>query len=259
MKIPIYIVDAFTDKVFKGNPAAICYLEYWIDDTTMQNIAMENNLSETAFVVKNNGFYELRWFTPEYEIDLCGHATLASAYIIFKYYDKNCNEVIFKTKSGTLKVKKKDDFYNMTFPIREGKKIDIDETLIEALGVIPLEVYLSRDLMIVLQSEDDIRYLQPNLEILKTLRIDGIIVTSKGREVDFVSRFFVPNSVITEDPVTGSAHCTLVPYWSKRLNKKVLKSLQLSKRTGYLECAIDEDNVYISGKATEYLKGEINI
>ena len=259
MKIDIYIVDAFCEKRFKGNPAAVCILDKWLDDDIMQKIAMENNLSETAFIKRNKDSYDLRWFTPEYEIDLCGHATLASAYIIFNKLDKDINNIRFNTKSGEIYVYRVEDMIKLNFPIREGERISVDERIIEALGIIPIDVYKNRDLMIVLRDEEDIKYLQPNFDILKTLGFDGIVVTAKGTKVDFVSRYFIPNSVINEDPVTGSSHCTLVPYWAKRLKKTELVAKQLSKRGGKLYCKLNNDIIEISGKATIYMEGTIYV
>ena len=258
MKNKIDVVDAFAEEIFKGNQAAVCPLDEWITDETMQKIAMENNLSETAFLKKEEDGYKLRWFTPEYEIDLCGHGTLASAYVIFNYIDRELDVIEFKTMSGILKVSRKNDKITMEFPIREGKRTEISETIIEALGVIPIAAYKSRDLMLVLQDEDDIRYLQPNMEILRSIGVDGVMVTAKGRKVDFVSRFFTPSSVINEDPVTGSAHCTLIPYWSKRLDKSIMVAQQLSKRGGKLYCEMLDDRVLISGSCVVYLEGTIN-
>lgn len=257
--IDIYQVDAFADKVFKGNPAAICKLDEWFDDNVLQDIAKENNLSETAFFVKEEENYHLRWFTPEYEIDLCGHATLATAYIIFEFIDSSVTEIIFKTMSGEIKVIKDNEVISMEFPIREGMRVEVPNEIIEGLGVIPREVFKARDLMVVLESEDDIKYLSPNKEILDRVDVDGIIVTAKGDKCDFVSRFFATRSVIFEDHVTGSAHCTLVPYWSRRLNKNIFEAKQLSKRGGALYCELNEDKVKIAGKAKLYLKGQIYI
>ncbi|MGL5084473.1 MAG: PhzF family phenazine biosynthesis protein, partial [Clostridium sp.] len=253
----IYQVDAFAEEIFKGNPAAVCPLDKWLPSETMQKIAAENNLSETAFFVKVDNGYELRWFTPEFEINLCGHATLASAYVIFNYIETEIKEISFKTLSGELKVNRDGDLISMVFPRFKMKKGEVCERLIEAMGVIPVEVYEGRDLMVVLQSEDDINYLNPNMAILKELDFLGVMVTSKGKEVDFVSRFFVPSSVIQEDPVTGSAHCALVPYWSRRLNKDKLIAKQLSKRGGTLICESLGELVKMSGFAKLYLEGYI--
>ena len=256
MKNKIYIVDAFTNEVFKGNPAGVCPLEAWPSDLILQNIAMENNLSETAFFVKEENGYRLRWFTPEYEIELCGHGTLAAAYVIFNYYEKDINEILFNTLSGELKVNRDENKIIMDFPLLEGKRKEIDDRVFEALGVIPIDAYEARDLMLVLRDEEDVLYLQPNMDILKSLGYDGIMVTAKGRDCD---RFFVPNSVINEDSVTGSAHCTLAPYWAKRLNKTDLVAKQLSKRGGTLYCILKDNRVNISGEAKIYLEGIIEI
>lgn len=258
-KIKIYQVDAFSEEIFKGNPAAVCPLDEWLSKEEMQKIAMENNLSETAFFVRAGEGYELKWFTPEEEIPLCGHATLASAYVIFNFIEKDKNEIRFSTLSGELVVTRDEELISMIFPIIATERAEVSERLIEALGVIPLEVYTGRNLMVVLPYEEDIVYLQPNMEILKEFKEHGIIVTAKGNDVDFVSRFFVPNSVILEDPVTGSAHCSLMPYWSKRLRREKLTAKQLSKRGGVLHCEYLQDKVKISGKAVLYLDGHIYI
>jgi PhzF family phenazine biosynthesis protein len=259
MRIPIYQIDAFTNELFRGNPAAVCPLEEWIDDHIMQKIARENNLSETAFFIKKGDLYELRWFTPEFEIDLCGHATLAAAYVIFEYLEKDLNDISFDTKSGKLKVVKKNTLLSMVFPSREGDKCDITKELVEALGKKPLELYKSRDYMAVFEREEDIINLSPDMEKLKKLNAFGIIVTSKGKDTDFVSRYFIPGSVIGEDPVTGSAQCTLIPYWRKVLNKDKFVACQLSDRSGLLYCRDLGDKVEISGEAVFYLEGYINI
>lgn len=259
MRIPIYQIDAFTNELFRGNPAAVCPLEEWIDDHLMQKIARENNLSETAFFIKKGDFYELRWFTPEFEIDLCGHATLAAAYVIFEYLEKELNEISFNTKSGILKVVKKNTLLSMVFPSREGIKQDITKELVEALGKKPLELYKSRDYMAIFEKEEDIINLNPDMEKLKKLNVFGMIVTSKGNNTDFVSRYFIPDSVICEDPVTGSSHCTLIPYWKKVLNKNKFVARQLSDRSGILYCRDLGDRVEISGEAIFYFEGSINI
>lgn len=257
MKIPMYQVDAFSEEIFKGNPAEICILSEWIDENLMQNIAMENNLSETAFCLVKEDICELRWFTPEEEIDLCGHATLATAYIIFEILNYPNNIVKFITKSGILTVEKQGDSMTMEFPSREGTKAEITEQLIKGLGKEPQEVYKSRDLMVVYDKEQDIKELNPNMELLKLVDAFGIIVTAKGESSDFVSRYFAPSCGVPEDPVTGSAHCTLIPYWSKILGKKKMIAYQLSKRGGALQCEYDRDIVRISGKAKLFFKGEI--
>ncbi|WP_026888932.1 PhzF family phenazine biosynthesis protein [Clostridium beijerinckii] len=259
MRIPIYQIDAFTNELFRGNPAAVCPLEQWIDDNIMQEIARENNLSETAFFVKKADLYELRWFTPEFEIDLCGHATLAAAYVIFQYLEKDLNDISFNTKSGVLKVVKKNTLLSMLFPSREGEKCNITKEFVEALGKKPLELYKARDYMAVFEKEEDIRNLNPDVEKLRKINAFGIIATAKGNDVDFVSRYFIPDSAIGEDPVTGSAHCTLTPYWRKILNKDKFVARQLSSRSGTLYCRALDDQVEISGEAVFYLKGYINI
>lgn len=257
IKIPMYQVDAFSEEIFKGNPAAICILEEWIDDKLMQNIAMENNLSETAFCVVKKDICELRWFTPEEEIDLCGHATLATAFVLFELLDYPSKNIKFATKSGILFVEQNGHEFIMEFPTREGIKTDRSEQLIKSLGKMPKEVYKSRDLMVVYDCEEDIRELKPNMNELKSVDAFGIIVTAKGKEVDFVSRYFAPSCGVPEDPVTGSAHCTLIPYWSKILGKRKLVAHQLSERGGILNCEYALDKVKISGTAKLFFKGEI--
>jgi PhzF family phenazine biosynthesis protein len=257
--IPIYQADAFTDKLFGGNPAAICPLDEWLSDETMQAIAIENNLAETAFFVKNDTGYKLRWFTPEYEIDLCGHATLASAHILFTQLGHKQDEIHFETvKAGTLIVKKEGDKYTMDFPLRQPIHIDAPVGLIEALGEKqPIEVLRSRDYFLVYESESDIRDITPDFFALSKMDTVGVIVTAPGDKVDFVSRFFAPGAGIPEDPVTGSAHCNLIPYWAEKLGKTKLHAYQLSARKGELWCELKGDRVLMSGKAVTYLKGEI--
>ena len=257
MKIPMYQVDAFTGEIFKGNPAAICILEEWIDDKLMQNIAMENNLSETAFCIVKEDICELRWFTPEEEIDLCGHATLATAFVIFEILNYPSNKIKFATQSGILEIEKDDENIIMDFPSIELIKTQITEKLIKGLGKEPKEVYESRDLMLIYDSEQDIKDLKPNIEELKLIDTVGIIVTARGKEVDFVSRYFAPSCGVLEDPVTGSAPCTLVPYWSKILGKKKLVAQQLSQRGGILKCEDLGVKVKIYGKVKLFFKGEI--
>ena len=259
MDIKIFQIDAFADECFRGNPAAICPLDEWISDELMQKIAFENNLSETAYFKKEGDKYKLRWFTPESEIELCGHATLASAYVIFEYLNKEVKEVTFATMSGDLVVTKEEGKISMMLPKIECERVEVTELLIEALGVIPREVLKGNKLMIVLEDEDDVKYLEPNMEILKNIGADRIIVTAKGIEVDFVSRFFIPNSVIKEDPVTGSAHCELAPYWSRRLRRTILNAEQLSKRGGKLLCEVLDNSIKISGNAVIFLEGTIKI
>jgi PhzF family phenazine biosynthesis protein len=259
MRIPIYQIDAFTNERFKGNSAAVCPLSEWIDDKLMQHIAAENNLAETAFFVKLDKGYELRWFTPTGEVDLCGHATLASAFVIFTYLETHLTEVNFHTKSGLLEVSKNGSLLTLLFPSREGIPCEAPEALIRALGKEPKEVYKSRDYLVVFESEQDILNLTPNMDELMKLDAIGVIVTAKGNEVDFVSRFFAPKMGINEDPVTGSAHCTLVPYWKKVLGKSEFVALQVSDRGGKLYCEDLGDMVKMSGEAVAYLEGYINV
>ena len=254
-----YIVNAFTSQMFKGNLAGVCLLDEWIPDDIMQKIANENNLSETAFLVKKNEYYELRWFTPECEIDLCGHATLASAFILFKYFEKKIS-LSFETKSGNLIVAKIDNKLAMDFPSRKPFKTSIPKGLDLALGVEILEAHLSRDLVILLKSEEAVKNLTPDFELLKKYKeFFGIVVTAKGTSCDFVSRYFAPASGINEDPVTGSSHSTLIPFWSEKLDKKELFAKQLSKRGGCLYCKDCGERVEIIGEAVLYMIGEILI
>lgn len=259
MKITMYQVDAFASEVFKGNPAAVCVLDKWLDDPTLQNIAAENNLAETAFIIKSASGYDLRWFTPTVEIDLCGHATLASAFVIFKFLEPSLRHVAFKTMSGTLDVTMDDEQkLSMDFPARAPKQIEINGLHEQAFGIKPTEVWQSRDLLVLFDSELQIAELQPNLEKISEIEDSfAVIATAKGNEVDFVSRFFAPNAGIPEDPVTGSAHCTLVPFWADKLSNDILHAKQLSKRGGELFCENKGDRVAMSGYASLFLKGEI--
>lgn len=260
MRIPIYQVDAFTSKVFGGNPAAVCILDQWLSDDILLHIAAENNLSETAFLVRQKDHYDLRWFTPKAEIDLCGHATLASAFVIFSFLEPHRSTVHFKTASGLLSVKQTDGLLSMDFPSRKPIPVDPPAMLTEALGCKPSLVLKSRDLLAVFENETIIREMKPDFSLLLQMKeYLGFIVTAPGDNVDFVSRFFAPGVGIPEDPVTGSAHCTLIPYWADRLNQSKLHALQLSERGGELFCEDSRDRVLISGKAALYLKGEIYI
>jgi PhzF family phenazine biosynthesis protein len=261
MQLKLYQVDAFSNKLFSGNPAAVCITDNWLDDRLMQNIALENNLSETAFVVpKGNGF-EIRWFTPAIEVDLCGHATLAAGHVIFNYTSFLGEEINFETKkSGFLKVKKEDDFLTLDFPADEVKKVSPPEQLLKALEIEPIECYKGKtDFMFVFASRQEVENVQVEYSSADNIRFRGIIVTAKGNDVDFVSRFFAPGAGILEDPVTGSAHTTLTPYWSKKLGKKELSARQLSKRGGELKCKMAGDRVLISGQAVTYMIGEVEV
>ena len=260
MEIPIYQVDAFSSRLFAGNPAAICPLEKWLPDPVMQSIAAENNLSETAFFVPENGGYRLRWFTPGVEVDLCGHATLASAYIVLTKMKPGGDSVSFQTRSGRLIVRRGGDRYSMDFPARAPEHCEVHPRLIEALGTVPLEILASRDYLVVYQSEEQVRTLQPNMELLCLMDRFAVIVTAPGADgVDFVSRFFAPSKGVPEDPVTGSSHCTLIPYWSRRLGKKQLKARQVSRRGGELWCEDRGERVTIAGNAVLYLEGTIRV
>ncbi len=258
-KQTIYQVDAFSTKVFGGNPAAVCLLKEWLKPETMQSIAAENNLAETAFVVKRESDYEIRWFTPEIEVALCGHATLASAHVLFEHIKLDKNTIEFYSRhSGKLSVTKHNDLLTLDFPQDEVEKVAPPENILEAFKKIPLEVFKGKtDYLLVYENQKDIEACDPNHYILKNSDARGIIVTAPGNDVDFVSRFFAPGSGIDEDPVTGSAHTTLSPFWSQRLGKNKLKATQLSDRRGTLLCEISGDRVKISGKAITYLVGEI--
>jgi PhzF family phenazine biosynthesis protein len=254
--LTIYHVDAFTSKLFGGNPAAICPLKEWLPDEPMQKLAAENNLSETVFFVKEGEGYKLRWFTPEYEIDLCGHATLASAFVLFNHLNYSFEDIHFYTKSGELVVRKKGDLIELNFPSRMPQPCEIPEALLKGVNFPPAKVLKSRDYFLVYEDETLIKQIVPDFNYLNQLDTVGIIVTAPSKNVDFVSRFFVPNSVIGEDPVTGSAHCNLIPYWAKELNKTTLTAKQLSARQGELFCEDKGDRVMMAGKAVLYLKGE---
>ena len=259
--IKYYVVDAFANELFTGNQAGVCLLDKWISDSLMQNIAAENNLAETAFVVKNGNHYDLRWFTPEVEIDLCGHATLATAFIICNFTDKEAIVMDFHTKSGILTVTRKGDLYEMNFPARMPERIDISPEMQSSVDINVKEAYLSRDLLLLVENEEQVKSLKPDLEIMKSIPEGfGLIVSAKGEgDIDFVSRFFVPKAGIPEDPVTGSSHATLIPFWAERLGRNEMTAKQLSKRGGTLYCENLGDRVSISGYAKLYLEGTINI
>lgn len=260
-KYKIYQVDAFTDRLFSGNPAAVCPLSEWIDDEIMQKIAMENNLAETAFYVKKGEQYEIRWFTPNVEVDLCGHATLAAAFVLFQYENHQGELIDFHSpRSGALKVTKNAKGFTLDFPTDEYHKISISEDITNCFDRKPIEAYKGKtDYMLIFENEIEIINITPQLENIKKLKARGVIITAKGKNVDFVSRFFAPQSGIIEDPVTGSAHTTLAPYWAEKLNKNDLSAIQLSERRGYLHCKYLGNRVEISGQARLYLKGEIHI
>lgn len=260
MRIPIYQVDAFADKVFSGNPAAVCPLTRWPDDALMQQIAKENNLSETAFFVKTGNVYHIRWFTPTVEVDLCGHATLASAHVLFEHLGFD-NDILFLTsRSGDLRVKKQDGMLVLDFPAGFYEEAEAPPALKEALGKSALHTVQALDyLMAVYNDEDFIRALQPDFQILRQLPYHAVIVTAPGNSCDFVSRMFAPAIGIDEDPVTGSAHTILTPYWSKKLGKVHLLARQISERGGTLHCKMSGDRVEIGGQAVTYLTGHIEV
>jgi len=255
-----FVVDAFTDELFRGNPAGVCLLNEWLDEAVMQKIAFENNLAETAFVVKRKDYYDLKWFTPEVEMDLCGHATLAAAFVVNNFVDKNNSIMKFETMSGILIVEKADDLYVMDFPSRKPVPTEITALIEKSVGVNVVEAHLSRDLLLLLKDEETVRTLAPDMDLIKTIPDAlGVVVTAKGSDCDFVSRFFAPNvePQAPEDPVTGSTHCTLIPFWSERLGKNKMIAKQLSKRGGVLFCEDCGTRVKIAGKAVLYLQGEI--
>ena len=259
MRLSIFQIDAFTSKVFSGNPAAVCPMEKWLEDSLLQSIAQENNLSETAFFVSEEKSYHIRWFTPVAEVDLCGHATLATAFLIFEHLEKASNKILFSSRSGDLTVYKDKDLLSMDFPSQPPLPCSVAVEIIKGLGQEPVEVLESEDYMAVFEKEEDILSLDPDFESLKKLGLRGVIATAPGREVDFVSRFFAPKFGINEDPVTGSAHCELMPFWANKLGKNRLFARQLSKRGGELVCELRDDRVFIYGKAVKYLEGRINL
>jgi len=280
MKIPIYQADAFTDRLFGGNPAAICPLAAWLPDAIMQAIAMENNLAETAFLVPRGDVTEIRWFTPTLEINLCGHATLASAHVLFRHLAFPGDEIVFSSKSGPLKAARNGDIITLDFPAYEPTPIATSEALVRGLGRKPLETLRGRDILAVFGSEAEVAGLVPDFAAIATLDCIGVIATAPGAVTaehgsasaesersmaarsdacDFVSRFFAPRAGVPEDPVTGSAHTLLVPFWAKRLAKTKLHALQVSKRRGELFCELRGDRVLMGGRAVTYMKGEIEI
>jgi len=259
MRIPIYQIDAFTGRLFAGNPAAVCPLERWLDDATMQAIAAENNLAETAFLVREGGDWAIRWFTPVQEIDLCGHATLASGFAVLRHLEPARENVTFHSKSGPLTVTRDGERLSMEFPSRPPVSCEWPAELEEGLGAPPRDVLRARDYLAVFETEDEVRALSPRMDRLAALDALGVIATAPGREADFVSRFFAPRAGVPEDPVTGSAHCTLVPYWAARLGKSRLHALQVSPRGGELWCEHRGERVMMAGKSVQFLEGTIEI
>jgi PhzF family phenazine biosynthesis protein len=260
MTLRLYQVDAFASRVFAGNPAAVVPLEGWLDDATLQAIATENNLSETAFFVGGGGEYHVRWMTPAEEVDLCGHATLASAFVVFNEIDPGRTEVRFRSKSGPLRVAADGPRLALDFPSRPPEPADASlEALAAALGARPGRALASRDYLAVFDSEDAVRSLRPDMARVAALDRMAVIATAPGRDCDFVSRFFAPAVGVPEDPVTGSAHCTLVPYWSRRLGRPRLFARQVSARGGELWCEDRGERVGIAGHCVKYLEGTIEL
>jgi len=259
MELPIYQVDAFTGRLFGGNPAAVVLLKEWLPDETMQAIAGENNLAETAFVLTGGSDFGLRWFSPSIEVDLCGHATLASAHVLYHHGLARTSPIVFRYKAGTLSVARDGDLLAMDFPARPPEPAAADPALAVALGSKPREVQRSRDLVAVFDTQEAVEALQPDFAALKRLDTFAVAVTAPGRECDFVSRFFAPRAGVPEDPATGSSHCTLVPYWSRRLGKKRLHAVQVSRRRGEFFCDDKGERVTIAGRAVEYLRGQITV
>lgn len=260
MLIPLYQVDAFTRRPFGGNPAAICPLERWLPDATLQAIAAENNLSETAYYIPNGASYDLRWFTPTVEVDLCGHATLAAAYVIWAIRrESSAARLKFQSRSGELAVERDGDRYAMDFPALPAAECAVDPGLVAALGARPKVVLGARDYLCVFDSEDEVRALAPSMEKLAAIDRFAVIATAPGRDCDFVSRFFAPAQGVPEDPVTGSAHCTLTPYWSRRLGKKQLFARQVSRRGGEIWCEDRGKRVRIAGHAVKVMEGQIEV
>jgi PhzF family phenazine biosynthesis protein len=259
MKLPYFHVDAFASAIFRGNPAGVCLLDSWLNDSTLLNIAAENKHSETAFLVARGADYDLRWFTPMVEMDLCGHATLAAGFVVFTQVDRQRNFVHFHSRSGELTVAREGDMLTLDFPARPGTPCATSTELIRSLGARPVEVLKSRDLLAVFENEADVRALKPDFTKMKSLDCLGVIATAPGSDCAFVSRFFAPIGGVDEDPVTGSAHCTLIPYWAQRLGKTKMFARQISQRGGELFCELAGDRVRIGGKAVLYLRGEIEI
>ncbi len=260
MKLELFQVDAFTDKLYSGNPAAVIPLEKWLPDNLMQTIAMENNLSETVFYVPKGNDFHIRWFTPMIEVNLCGHATLAAAHVMYHHNDYEKPQINFHSLSGLLTVKRSGEMITLNFPTDEPFKIEIPNVIVEAIGMRPVEVYKGRNVLLaVLNSQKEIETLNPEINLVAQAHPHGIIFTANGEDVDFVSRCFFPNTGVNEDPVTGSAHTILTPYWAAKLNKSKLTAKQLSKRVGDLICELKGNRVEISGKAITYMTSEIEV
>lgn len=260
MQLRLFQIDAFTDAVFGGNPAAVCPLDSWLDDATLQAIAAENNLSETAFLVAANGAYDLRWFTPLAEVDLCGHATLASAHVVFHHLRQGADAVAFETRSGRLEVIRRDDgALAMDFPALAAHPVQAPPGLAAGLGATPEAVFADMDYLALFGSESAVTALSPDMGVLAQLDRRGVIVSAPADSVDFISRFFCPRLGVPEDPVTGSAHCMLAPYWAGRLGKTTLRARQASARGGVVDCSVVGDRVRLAGRAVQYLEGTITV
>ena len=261
MEIDIFQIDAFTSELFKGNPACVMPLNNWLPDDLLLRIAKENNVSETAFFIKEGEGFYLRWFTPEIEMDLCGHATLATAYCLKNHLDYKKNKVIFDSMSGELIVKFDGDYIQMDFPHRKPKSSELPKNIMDSLSIKPNKVLKARDYVLVYDNEEQIKNIEIDKELFDKTNLDpgGVVITSKGTKSDFVSRYFVPQCSFFEDPVTGSTHCSLVPYWSEILKKTKLKSIQLSERGGEMFCEDLGNRVLINGKAKTYFKGKVTL
>lgn len=259
MKLPLYQIDAFAKNSFEGNPAAICPLDTWLPDDVLLSIAEENNLSETAYFIKTNVGYHIRWFTPVAEVDLCGHATLAAAFVIFNELGYTESSISFESKSGILKVEKDNDLLIMDFPTQAATACELPLEIKQAFELEPIECLKAEDYILVFKNENEILSANPNLEKLKNIDLRGVIITAASKDYDFVSRFFAPKYGISEDPVTGSAHTKLVPYWANHLNQTKFHAKQVSKRGGELFCELRGERVTIAGYATKFLQGEIEI
>jgi PhzF family phenazine biosynthesis protein len=259
MSIPYYQVDAFTSRLFAGNPAGVCILSAWLSDSMLQSIAAENNLAETAFIVQRDSYFDLRWFTPTLEMDLCGHATLAPAHVLFRHLGYRDGVVTFQTRAGRLTVTRSDDLLTLDFPARPASACSPPDALTEGLGSSPTFTAKARDYLVVFANERAVRELRPNMNALMQLDCLGIIATAPGDNCDFVSRFFAPQAGVPEDPVTGSAHCTLIPYWAERLGRTKMHAMQVSPRGGELFCEYRGERVGIAGRAVTYSSGFLHI
>ena len=259
MELNLYQIDTFTDRPFEGNPAAVIPLETWLPDYTMQSIAEENNLSETVFFVPKNSGFHIRWFTPKIEVELCGHATLAAAYVLYNILGYKRESIEFESKSGTLTVLQKYDWLVLDFPSQPPILCHVPDAIVKAFAKTPIECLRSEDYIVVFESESDILSIKPDMDYLKKLDLRGVIITARSRQYDFVSRFFAPNYGIDEDPVTGSAHTQLTPYWAQILGKTSMTAKQVSSRGGELICELHNDRVFISGKAVKFLEGKIEL